>query len=168
MHMGHKVNNPTSSLLAQLLHKRILFPLQLLFHPARLHKRWGRLNCFQIATAFHQQTATWHLPTILRDAASWTILLQKPNQSAHSPHSRSICRHKIHTRPLLVGDAGSKGRWIYTAEFIRKGMLAQDTSRDNVGAFKDAEMWRRYTYTLGEADAEAACNFMEGIRKRAM
>jgi hypothetical protein len=32
---------------------------------------------------------------------------------------------------------------------------------DNLGVFKDAKTLRRYTYTLGEADAEAACNFME-------
>jgi hypothetical protein len=30
-----------------------------------------------------------------------------------------------------------------------------------VGVFKNAKTWTRYTYTLEEADAEVACNFME-------
>jgi hypothetical protein len=73
---------------------------------------------------------------------------------------RSLATKSIRV-PFVAGDAGSKGRGIYAAEFIRKGTLVQDTSTDNVGVFKDAETWRRYTYTLGEEDAEAACNFME-------
>ncbi len=44
----------------------------------------------------------------------------------------------------------------------------QDTSTDNLEVFKDAEMWRRYTYALGEADAKAECNFMEWFQKRGM
>jgi hypothetical protein len=63
--------------------------------------------------------------------------------------------------PILVGDAGEKGRGIYAKEPIPKGTLVLDIDSENVGIFKDAMQWRQFTYTLGIKDAATACNFME-------
>ncbi|KAL3783487.1 hypothetical protein HJC23_000325 [Cyclotella cryptica] len=63
--------------------------------------------------------------------------------------------------PVFVGDAGHKGRGIFAAESIQKGSLVLSIDVDNVGIFKDPMEWRRFTYTLGNTDAETACNFME-------
>ena len=63
--------------------------------------------------------------------------------------------------PVIVGDAGEKGRGVYAKEFIPKGTLVLDIYSDNVGIFKDAMQWREFTYSLGVKDAETSCNFME-------
>lgn len=67
----------------------------------------------------------------------------------------------VFTVPVIVGDAGEKGRGIYAKEFIRKGTLVLDIDSDNVGVFKDAMQWREFTYSLGVVDPETSCNFME-------
>lgn len=63
--------------------------------------------------------------------------------------------------PVFVGDAGRKGRGIFAAEPIQKGTLVLSIDVDNVGIFKDPMEWRQFTYSLGNTDAETACNFME-------
>jgi hypothetical protein len=67
--------------------------------------------------------------------------------------------------PVMIGDAGVKGRGIYAMKDIPKGTLVLDIdgemSRRNVGVFKDAMQWREFVYTLGMEDEELACNFME-------
>ncbi|KAL3790450.1 hypothetical protein ACHAWO_007140 [Cyclotella atomus] len=63
--------------------------------------------------------------------------------------------------PIIVGDAGVKGRGIYAQQDITKGTLVLDVDSNNVGIFKDAMQWRQFTYTLGVEDEELACNFME-------
>jgi hypothetical protein len=67
--------------------------------------------------------------------------------------------------PVMIGDAGVKGRGIYAVQDIPQGTLVLDIdgemSRRNVGVFKDAMQWREFVYTLGMEDEELACNFME-------
>lgn len=63
--------------------------------------------------------------------------------------------------PIIVGDAGEKGRGVYAKEDIPKGTLVLDIDSDNVGIFKDAMEWRQFTYTLGVEDEVLSCNFME-------
>ena len=63
--------------------------------------------------------------------------------------------------PVLIGDAGIKGRGIYAKEDIPKGTLVLDMDSDNVGIFKDAMQWRQFTYSAGVENAELSCNFME-------
>jgi hypothetical protein len=67
---------------------------------------------------FHQRTATWHLSTI-------------PSVMPQSPHSRSICHHKIHTRPFCGGRCRLEGLLNLLRGIHKKGAFVQDTSTDN-------------------------------------
>ena len=136
MPMGRKVNYPTAPF----------------WHNYSKDKFFSHFNCFSILPSYANggndeiasnlpqrsinklQLDTFQLSSVMRQLEQFRSKYQTevhtvpiPDQSAAT---KSICV------PFVAGDAGSKGQWISAMEFIRKGVLGQDTSTNNGGFSK--------------------------------